>query len=189
MDNLFGCVRRKTWFFVFLCVLTVVSIILAMFAGFSSLDLDLWSLVYIRFLNGEVGLVSLIFGLAISILIFYAVILICNFKKVLLPIAVVFYLYLVYSQAVIWIGIFVEFGFFNVLLMAMLLFMFFILEWILFMLLMVNLFCLDEHDYFKSCFNVNVSNASIILMILLALTFVFALILSILKTYIILLVY
>ena len=115
--NLFQCLKQKKLYFILLCLITCAALIIGVYAGFNFTNqvfsVDLSNISYIQFLQDECGLFSLIFRLSFSLIIFYSLILICSSKKFLLPIAIIFYMYLVYTQVVVLISLIVIYGFLN----------------------------------------------------------------------------
>lgn len=193
ISNLFSPFKRNKGFAIFLIIATIVVIVLGIFSAVqfddSVLIIDLENVTYIRYLKGDSGFGGFLFGTLISVLIFYAIILLCCSKKYLMPIAVLFYLYLVYSQFVIFTCILLIYGFFNTIIFLILLLIYFITLYFLFILLLLSLtnVC-GQTNYFRTCFNRD-SNIVILSILFIMLVLLFAIILMFLKTYIILLIY
>jgi hypothetical protein len=192
--GMFNSIKRKKGYFIILLLLSVVAVVLGVIAainfGGGIFDIDLSNIAYIRFLKGNCGFMSMMFGLILSLLVFLVVILICHWKSFLLPLGIVFYLYLVYSQAVIFVGIITIYGFLNCIILAVLLLVYSLLIWSVFLIIMCELSCLvNSHNYFKSCFSIRESNIILFLIFILILTLIFSLILMILKNYVILLIF
>jgi len=130
------------------------------------------------------------FGLLLSLLVFFAVILICHWKPFLMPLGVVFYLYLVYSQAVIFVSIILIYGILNCIILAVLLLVYSLLVWTLFLLIVCELACFcNVHGYFKTCFSFKECKVLLFLLGLVLLTLIFSFVLIILKNYVILLIF
>lgn len=192
-SNLFSPFKRNKGFAIFLIIATVVVIVLGIFSAIqfddSVLIIDLENVTYIRYLKGDSGFGGFLFGTLISVLIFYTIILLCCSKKYLMPLAVLFYLYLVYSQFVIFTCILIIYGFFNTLIFLMLLLIYFIALYFLFILLFLTLTNLcGQTNFFRSCFNRD-SNVLILTILFILLVLLFSIILMFLRTYIILLIY
>ena len=188
MQNL---IKRKVKLFILLISLTVISIILGVVAGLNFLDgilvIDLSNISFIQFLKDEISFVSLFFRLSFALTIFIAIIFICNFKPFLLPLAVIFYMYLVYSQVVIIVSIILIYGFFNSVILILFLIVYTLLVFILFLFLFAEVnSCCGSFRYFKESINIS---SLICLILIFALTFVFCLVLNILKSFVILLIY
>lgn len=192
-SNLFSPFKRNKGFAIFLAIATIVVIVLGIVSAVqfddSVLIIDLENVTYIRYLKGDSSFGGFLFGTFISVLIFFFIVVICSCKKYLLPLAVVFYLYLVYSQFVIFTCILLIYGFFNTLIFLLFLLVYFLALYVLFILLLLSLTNLcGQTNFFRSCFNRD-SNILILLILFLLLVLAFALILMFLKSYIILLIY
>ena len=192
--GLIDCVKRKKGYFVLLILFSLVAIVLGVIAainfGGGVFSIDLSNIAYIRFLKGDCGFMSMVFGMILSLLVFFAVCLICHSKSWLLPLGFLFYLYLVYSQAVIFMSIILIYGILNCIILVVLLLVYSLLVWAIFLLFLCETSCCtNQHGYFKTCFSFKESKVLLFLLILVVLTFVFALILSILKNYVILLIF
>lgn len=197
MRNIFGglfdCVKSKKgycWFLIFLSVVAIVLGVIAAINFGSVLTIDLSHISYIKFLSGNCGFASMLFGLLLSLMVFFCVILLCHWKKFLLPFAVVFYLYLVYSQAVVFMSIILIYGIFNCIILAVLLLAYSIIVWAIFLFLMCEFLCLNKtYSYFKTCFSLKESKVLLYLIFICLLVVLFSLILTILKNYVILLIF
>lgn len=192
--GLFECVKRKKGYFVTLIFLSVVAIVLGVVAavnfGGEVFVIDLSNIAYIKFLQGDCGFMSMMFGLLLSLLVFFAVVLICHWKSFLLPLGIMFYLYLVYSQAVIFMSIILIYGILNCIILAILLLVYSLLVWSLFLFILCELLCnTNLHGYFKTCFSFRESKVLIYVIGLVVLNLIFSLILTILKNYVILLIF
>ncbi len=193
-NGLFDCLKRKRGYCIFLVFLSLIAIVLGVIAainfGSDVFSVDLSNIAYMRFLKDDASFVSMIFGLLLSLLIFFAVIIICHWKSFLLPLGVIFYLYLVYSQTVIFMSIILIYGILNCIILVVLLFVFSLLVWSLFLLIICEIACfVNSHSFFKSCFSFKKSKILTYLIILLIITLLFSLILTILKNYVILLIF
>ena len=191
---LFEPISKKKGFFIFLLIATILVMILGGFAAVnfsgSIATINLGNISYVEFLKNQCGLVPLIFKMFFSILIFYFAILICGCKPFLIPFSVLFYLYVVYSQTVVFISIIMIYGFLNCIILIMFLFLFVVLLLTLLLLLVLETLNNTGSDrYFQNCFNFRSSNVLHYLIITLILIVCFCLILSILKSFVILLVY
>ncbi len=196
--QLFDClkqtVRRKKALFVILLLLTVLTIILAIFAAINInngiFDIDLSNVPYIKFLRGSGGLPVFIFNCFVTIGIIYAVIILTFAKPYTAVIGVIFYLYFVYSQIVIFVSVIMIYGFLNVLLILILILLLLVIEFFVLMLICLELASICNcSGYFKTCFDN--SNCKLLLysLILLAAIFVFCLVTMLLRSFVILLVY
>ena len=192
-NGLFDCVKRRKGYFTILLLLSVFAIVLGVIAavnfGGGVFAVDISNIAYIRFLKGG-GFMSMLFGLMFSLLVFFVVILICYFKHFLTPIGILFYLYLVYSQAVIFMSIILIYGILNCIIFVALLLVYSLLVWTLFLFVLCELANLcNQQGYFKSCFSLRESKVLLYLLGLIIITFLFALVLAILKNYVILLIF
>ena len=184
----------KKGYFIFLIVVCIASIALGIFAGINIsggiFDIDLSNIAYIQFLTGDTSFISMVFKLCVSLFVFFFLIHLCNIKPFLLPLAIVFFMYLVYSQTVVLISIIMLYGFFNCIILCILLLIYIVLTIFIFILhcLEVNKFC-NCNNYFRQTFNFNNSNVLILSILLIILTLIFCTILAILKSFVILLVY
>jgi len=193
-SSFFDSIKQKRGYFTFLLILTLTSIVLGVYAGINVsggiLVVDLTNISYIQFLTGETSFVSMIFKLMVSLFTFFILIHVCNFKPFLLPFAIIFYMYLIYSQTVVLISIIMLYGFFNCIIVCILLFIYILIITFIFILhcIEVNKFC-GCQGYFKQSFNLNGSNVLICAILLVIVTLIFCTILAILKSFVILLVY
>jgi len=186
--------KEKKGVFIFLFSLTLITIVLAVFAGINFSDdlftIDLSNICYIQFLKGECGWFSLIFRFVVSLSIFAILFILFSCKKFLLPISYLFYLYLVYSQVVVIVSLIVIYGILNCLILVLLLILFNIILFTLFLCLQINLVCnCNSCNYFQNCFNLKNGVVSIYLLFILVLVLIFSLILIILKSFVLLLVF
>lgn len=192
--SLFECVKRKKLYVIVLVVFSIIAIVLAVFAGLSLTDgvlsIDLDNISYIKYLKGESSLVSFMFSMIISLMIFFIIIMICHCRTFIFPLAVVFFLYMIYSQAVVFISVVMIFGFFNCLVFIMLLFVYILMLVVLFICAMAEMMCImNQHDYFKWCFRFSSSKVLIFLLLIIVVSILFCFVLTILKSFVILLVY
>ena len=193
-SGLFDCVKRKKGYFVILIILSVVAVVLGIIAavnfGGGIFDIDLSNIAYIRFLQDDSSFMSMLFGLLLSLLIFFAIILLCHYKAFLLPLGLLFYLYLVYSQAVIFMSIILIYGILNCIILVVLLFVYSLLVWAFFLFILCEISCFTNiRGYFRACFSLRNSKTIIFLIGLLVLTIIFSIVLTILKNYVILLIF
>jgi len=190
-NNIQYSIKQKSKLFILLISLTIASIILGIVAGINFLDgilvIDLSNISYIQFLKDEINFVSLFFRLSFALTIFIAIVFICNSKSFLIPFAVIFYMYLIYSQVVIISSIILIYGFFNSVILVLLLIIYILLLFLLFLLIFIeaNCYC-NSFRFFKEGMN---SNFLTYLILTFALTFIFCLVLNILKSFVILLIY
>lgn len=198
MVNIFNkiqnCLRQKRGFLIFLILLTIVLIVLGVIASinFSGgvLVVDLSNISYIQFLKEECSFVSLIFKLLLSLLIFMLVIALSGIKPFLLPLGLVFYGYLVYSQTVIFVSMILIYGFFNCVIFALLLLLYVLAICFVFVLFVLEISChCNTNNYFKTIFNWNNSNVLLYLIFIVLLTLIFCILLTILKSFVLLLIY
>lgn len=194
LGGLFDCVKRKKGYFIILILLSLLAIILGVVAsinfGGGIFTIDLSNIAYIRFLKKEVGFMSMVFGLIISLMVFFIVVIICHSKIFLTPLAILFYLYLVYSQAVVFMSIILIYGILNCIILVVLLLVYTLIIWGLFLLILCEISCFtNSQGYFKTCFSPKESKVIIYLSCLFAVTFIFALILIVLRNYVVLLIF
>ncbi len=194
INSLFEPIGRKKGYFIFLILLTILAVILGVFASinFSKgfLTIDLGNISYIKFLKGDMGMVSMIFSTLLSLLIFYFIVWACHAKPISAILSVIFYLYLVYSQTVILISLIMIYGFFNCIILAMLLLIYILTCWFIFLLSICHLSCIcNAPDYFKCSFDTKQCQFLICLILLVVVTLIFSFTITILKNFIILLVY
>lgn len=190
--NIVYCIKQKKALYITFIILAIVMLIIGVITAInfgSSSPLNLSNIPYIRFLRGNSGLFSLIFNLIISSLIVYLIILLCCSVKFLIPLAIIFYLYFIYSLGVIFTSILLIFGVFSTLILLILLLVFFTIEIILYTAILCELLCQTKNCYFKNCFNPKQGCNLYLSLILLVTILCFCIILSCLKSYIILLVY
>ena len=194
ISGLFDCVKRKKGYFIILVLLSLISLVLGVVAainfGGDVFAVDLSNIAYIQFLKKESGFMSMVIGLFLSLLVFFFVVIVCQCKTFLTPLGILFYLYLVYSQAVVFMSIILIYGILNCIILVVLLLVFTLIVWGLFLLILCDSAChTNEQGYFKTCFSLKESRVLIYLTFLLALTFVFALILMVLRNYVVLLIF
>ena len=191
--DLFDCLKQRKSYFIILLFLSLTSIILGVVAAINFSGglfvVDLSNIAYIRYLKGG-GFMSMIFGLMLSLMVFVFVVIICNKKSFLAPLGLIFYLYLVYSQAVIITSIILIYGILNCLILAIILLIYTCIIWALFILILCEISCLDKKDnYFRCCFSFHKSKVALFLLLMLITTLIYAFILLILKSYVILLIF
>ena len=111
-------------------------------------------------------------------------------KNVKFPFSVLFYLYFVYSVTVVIISIIMIYGFFNCIILALLLFIFYICLITCYLLLVLEIFnyC-NCFGYFKACFNFKENCIVWYGLTMLILAVLFCFVISILKSFILLLIY
>ncbi|MGN0788132.1 MAG: hypothetical protein ACI4L6_03655 [Candidatus Onthoplasma sp.] len=193
ISSIFDCIKLKKGYFIILLLLTGVAIALAVFGAMSinggSITLSLGNMVYIKYLNGSSGMMSMLFRLIFSLSLFFFFVFIGHWKFYLYPVGILFYLYLVYSQAVVFISIILVYGFFNCIILAVFLLLYLLFLFFIFILMMLEMSCCTNQNYFKSCFSWKRSKLLLCICILIVWSILFAVILSILKSFVILLVY
>lgn len=187
-------IRKHKTLFVVLLILTFIVGIIAVYSAINfemiAITIDIGNVTFVKFLKGDTSFLPLVFGTLLVLLVFLAIITLCCFKKFLLPFAILFYLYFVYSQIVVLTSLIVIYGFFNTLILLFLLCVFFLLEFLVFVLIFLELFSIcGSPCFFKDCFNSNSSCFLSLLILMTLLVFAFCLILAILKSFVILLVF
>ena len=184
--------KRKGLFFIFI-IAAIVMIVLGVIAAINYdsgvLPIDLTNIPYIKFLRGDSGFFSMILNTIIACVIVYLIIVLCCCKKYLVPIAVIFYLYLIYSMGVIFTSIILIYGFFSSLILLVLLLVYFGIQLFVFTAILCELLYINKHMYFKTCFSWQESVLIYLSLILLITILTFCFILTFLKNYIILLLY
>ena len=191
-DRLFGCLKRNKGYFVFLLILTISMMVIAVISAINFdggiLSINFTNVPYIRFLKDECSFISLIFSLILTIAIILLPIFICHCRKLLYIISLIFYCYFIYSQVVILTSIILIYGFFNTLILIIVLSIYLLTIVFLLILIMTELSLHSGSGYFQCCFNGN--NNFILLSIILILSIVlFSLILTILKSFVMLLIF
>ncbi len=193
-ESMAETVKRKKALFIVLLIFTIITIVLAVFSAISisngvfSINLD--NVPYIKFLQGNAGLPVFIFNCIMVVGLVYATIVLCFAKPYFAFIGIVFYLYFVYSQAVIFVSIIMIYGFFNVLIIIILLLILLVLEFALLLLIILEVASMCNcGNYFKTCFNFSTSKLLLYTIILLAFIVVFCLVTMILRSFVVLLVY
>ncbi len=197
MNNFFNSffvnLRAKKWLFALIVLLSVLVGVLAVISAIqlngSVLPLDLSNITFIRYLKGNCGFLFLLLGTLTNLFIFYLIIFLFCSKKFLIPLAILFYLYFVYSQVMIFVSILLIYGLFNSLVLLLFLLIYYLTIFFLLMLLILNLICVCGDGYFACCFNKNNCNALFITIGIVAVSFVFCVVVTILKAFVILLVY
>ena len=197
MRNFFSSIleniRLKKHICIILILLSLAAIVLAVVSAVqlngSILPIDLSNITFIRFLRGDCGFVFLIVGAVLNLLIFYAAIVLCCCKNFLRPVAIAFYLYFVYSQAMIFSSIILIYGLLNAFLLLALLFVYLICIFALLVIIILCLFNLPCQNYFSSCFNVGECPLLFLSLAILLLTIAFCIIESVLKSFVLLLVF
>lgn len=191
ISQMFGNVKQKKGYALFLMLLGLTAIILGIVAvvNFGDVTIDLTHIAYIKFLRGG-GVGGMFFGMFLSVSIFFLGIVVCHLKKFLIPLGLVFYFYLVYSQTVVFVSIITIYGFFNCVILAMYLMVYFLLLWAVFIFFMCEIIGLSGcNNYFKTCFSFRESKVFVWFIFVLILTLLFSLILVILKKFVILLIF
>ena len=187
-------IKQKKKLFLILCIITAVVLILAILAGFNLQEglftVDLSNICYIRFLRGDCGWSGLFFGLIFSLLIFILLILIFSSKIFLFPLAILFYLYFIYSQFIFIVNLILIYGILNCIILVLLLITFNLLLICLFLFMLLDL---TNHykngNYFKNCLNSKYSIVPVCLIGVLVLCLIFSLILIVLKSFVLILIF
>ena len=184
--------RAKKGVFVSLIVLTIVAIVLAVVSAVnlngSVLPIDLSNIAFIRFLRGNCGFLFLIVSSVLNLLIFYFAIVLCCSKKFLFPLAILFYLYFVYSQALIFTSVLLIYGLLNALIILVLLLAYLLVVFFVFIMILLCLFeaCPSGLGCF---FKPSECNLTYLTLVLVVATLIFCVLESILKSFVILLVF
>ena len=197
MRKIFSClfenVRLKKGYFITLILLSITIIILAVVSAIqlngSILPIDLSNITFIRFLRGDCGFMFLIIGSVLNLLIFYVAIVLCCCKNFLRPLAIMFYLYFVYCQTMIFTSIILIYGLLNAFLLLALLLVYLIAVFAILMLIILCLFNLNQDGFFSCCFNPGECQLPFLTLALLILTITFCIIEFILKSFVLLLVF
>lgn len=192
-SNLFESVRLKKGYFIALILLSLVVIILAVVSAIqlngSILPIDLSNITFIRFLRGECGFLFLVTGCILNLIVFYLAIVLCCCKNFLRPLAIVFYLYFVYCQALIFTSIILIYGLLNAFLLLVLLLIYLLGLFVLLMMIILCLFNLSCDGYFSACFNPHECQLLPLSLAILVLTVAFCVIEFLLKSFVLLLVF
>lgn len=187
-------IRQKKGLFIFMLLLSILLIVLGVIAAinFSGgvLVVDLSNIAHIQFLKEECSFVSCMFRLMLSLLIFMLIICLCGCKPYLFPIGILFYGYLIYSQTVIFLSLILLYGFFNCVIFSLLLLIYILTLSLVFILYLMEISChCNSSPYFKNVCSWNNSNLWQCVICVTLITFVFCLLLTILKSFVLLLVY
>lgn len=194
LSNLKDAIARKKALFVCLIILAIICLVLGVFSAISIsngiFDINLDNVAYIKFLRGKIGFATFIFNCFMSVALIWLVMVLCFVKPYTAVLSIIFYLYFVYSQTVIFVSIIMIYGFFNVLIMILLLLILLFAEFAILLIVAIELSCLcNNQNYFGCCFNINKSGLLIYSLILLAIIFVFCLVTLLFKNFVVLLVY
>lgn len=192
-SNLFENVRLKKGYFIALILLSVAVIILAVVSAVqlngSILPIDLSNIAFIRFLRGECGFLFLLTGCILNLIVFYLAIVLCCCKNFLRPLSIVFYLYFVYCQALIFTSIILIYGLLNAFLLLVLLLIYLLAVFALLMMIILCLFNLSCDGYFAACFNPHECQLVPLSLAILVLTIAFCIIEFVLKSFVLLLIF
>ena len=193
VNSILSNVRNRRGLFILLIILTAFVAILAIISAInlngSLLPLDLSNIAFIKFLRGEASFVFLITGTILNLLIYYALIVLFCSNKFLFPLAILFYLYFVYTQIIIFVSILLIYGLLNALLLLMFLLIYYLAVFAILLLLILDLSNICGCCYFQNCFNIHNCNLLILSAALLLISIIFCIILTILKNFVILLVF
>ncbi len=174
----------------FSVVLIVLGVIAAINFSGGVLVVDLSNIAHIQFLKEECSFVSCFFRLILSLLIFMLVICLCGCKSYLFPVGILFYGYLIYSQTVIFLSLILVYGFFNCVIFALLLLIYIFAIIFVFMLYVLEISChCNSSPYLRNVCSWNNSNLWQCVICVALISFVFCLLLTILKSFVLLLVY
>ena len=193
-NSILNQIRVRKGLFIVLIISTIVVIVLGVISAINLdggvLPIDLSNIAFIKYLKGDCGVFFLIFGTILNLLLFYSLILLFCCKRFLIPFAIIFYLYFVYSQIVIFTSLILLYGFFNTLILILLLLIYILLEIVLLMLFLLFLLnYTDSFGYFKNCFSSYNSNLIILTLALIVISILFCVVLIVLKSFVILLIY
>ena len=187
-------IKQQKIYFTFLILTTIAVIVFAVYSAVMMsgglFALDISEVVYLQFLKKQNSFVSLLFGSLLAVAVIVALMVVCHIKKWLVPLALIFFLYYIYSQTVILISLIMIYGFLNVLILFIFYTVFLLCEFAILILIMLELWTLSGRDrYFSVCFSSSESSMVLYLMILSLLVFIFCLVLVILRKFVILLLY
>ena len=193
-NGFFDCIKKRKVYFilsiVFGLVVVVLGVIAALNFGGDSITINLSNIAYIKFLKTESSFVGMFFNLILSLFIFFVVIFLCHSRKFLIPLGFLFYLYLIYSQTVVFVSVILIYGILNCIIFCVLLLSYTISVWFIFILILAELSCFtNTHSYFRDCCSFNRAKVLTYFIIIVLLTLIFSLTLLILKNYIILLIF
>lgn len=192
--KIFSTIKQKRGTFIILLILTIIMLMLGVISG-RHLDngiitIDLSQQPFIKFISHSGGFVSLIFNSLISLAILYFIICVGFIKPFSSLVSIIFYVYFVYSQGVIFINVLLVYGFFNALILLILLLMYIFCLLSLFILLILELLSIcNTSPYFKICFNPKQSNIFWLGLIIACVVLVFSFVLLFMRSYIFLLIY
>ena len=193
-DRVCQCVWTKKWALILLVILSLVMIGLAVYSAsrFEGLEIEinLTNIAIIRFLMGGIGIVATIFLTTLACVVFFFLILLCHCKTWLIPLGWAIYLYYVYCQAVVIVSLIIKYGFLNCVLVVSMLIMFLLVSMAIFLLAILDFLSICRcSTYFSTCFNIRDDNTLIYLIALVVFISLFVLVLSIMKSFMILLIY
>lgn len=198
MGNFIGKIksnlRQYRILLIVLVLLTVLAIVLGVIFALNKpsdvYEVNLSDIAYIKFLSGKSGLMSMMFKMWLSLLIFLILIIFCGVRRFLFPLGVVFYLYLVYSQAFVLMNIVFLYGFFSCLILLMLLIIYTLLNAWFFICVLVELWRIGgKQNYLRNMCKPSCSFVLIYELLIMLLCALFCLVLLILKSFIILLIF
>lgn len=197
MNNFFNSffinLRAKKGLFVLLLLLSVLVGVLAVVCAVqlngSMLPLDLSNIAFIKFLQGNCGFFFLLLGTLTNLLLFYIIIFLFCSKKFLIPLAILFYLYFVYSQVMIFVSILLIYGLFNCLILLLFLLIYYLIIFFLLMLMIIELYSVCGEGFIQNCFNKNECKLLYVTLAIILISVLFCVIITILKAFVILLVY
>lgn len=186
-------IRRYKGLFIFLILATIIVSIIAVYSAINfetiAITIDIGNVAFVKFLKGETSFLPLIFGMLVIFLVFIGICCVCCIKKILVPLAILVYFYFVYSQMVVLTSLIVIYGFFNTLILIFFLSCFLLIEFALFMLVLLELTSNCDSPYFlKDCFSCN-SCLKWLIICWSFLIVLFCVILALLKSFVILLVF
>ena len=186
--------RQYRIMLILLGLLTVLAVVLGVIFALNKpsdvYEVNLSEIAYIKFLAGKSGLMSMMFKMWLSLLIFLILIFVCGVKRFLFPLGVLFYLYLVYSQVFVIMNVVFLYGFFSCLILLMLLIIYTLINSILFMFVFVELWKIGgKPNYFRNACKPSYSLTLVYVLLIMLACALFCLVLLILKSFIILLIF
>ncbi|MBE7076500.1 MAG: hypothetical protein E7374_01245 [Clostridiales bacterium] len=154
------------------------------------ISIDLKHVTFVKFLRDDCGIGYLIFASLLSLCLYLIILFLCNTKKILVPFAILFYLYFVYSQFVIITSVILHYGIFASLIVVIIFAFVVSAECFIMLAILLDLFSLSCGEIqFKDCFSFASCNFMLYSLLLISLTLAFSIILYILKSFILILVF
>ena len=183
--------KKFLWFLIILSVLVaVLAVVFAVNKPSDIYEVKLTNIAYIQYLAGSSGVFSTIIKMSLSLLIFLSLILVCGARKIFFPMAVLFYLYFVYSQIFVFMNLMFYYGFANCVILLLLLIGHTVANCSLFIFILIEQTTIcGRRGYFGLLFKISESSILIYLILMILLCVLFCLVLLILKSFVILLVF